>query len=304
MLAERSPGVAMSLALDRCRRYAGVRRPVIFVGPVGAGKTTLARHIHELSGRTGPFVAVTAAEASAPMYRDTLFGHVRGAFTGAVSGRIGAIERAAHGTLLIDDLAFLPLDAQAAILRVMEERSFYPIGADTEREVCCQILFASTVPLPRLVESGRLIPDLQSRMGEFIVPVPGLAERRDEIPSLSRDIASAFRVEHGQIDEVDFTDRALELLKRYDWPTNIRGLRNAIERAVVHAGLHEDLPVIEPDHLPDRVVAFEPDNKRDKRVTRSMVLHALSETNSNQSRAAERLGVHRNTVSRWIRKMR
>jgi len=296
--------LAMRVAIERCDLYAAVARPVLFVGPIGAGKTTLARRLHSSSGRTGRFVAVTSGEASESMYRDTLFGHRRGAFTGASADRAGAIERALEGTLLLDDIAFLPHEAQIALLRVLEERRFYPIGAERQREVRCRFAFASTVSLTSLIDDGHLIPDLSSRLGEFVVRVPGLAERRTEIPVIARRFAAEFRVEHGEEPHVDFSDDALKLLQAYCWPTNVRGLKNVVERAVVHAGLREPIPVVDAIHLPDRIVSFEPTQEESAKLTRALVARALADAAGNQTEAARRLGVHRNTVARWARRLK
>jgi DNA-binding NtrC family response regulator len=165
-------GLAMRIALERCRLYATVKRPVLLVGPVGAGKTTIARRLHQESGRVGDLVPLTSAESSVEMFRDALFGHTRGAFTGAQAERRGALARASEGTLLLDDLPFLEVEAQAALLRTLEDRAFRPIGSDRDLPVTCRFLFASTLSIEALVEDRGFLPDLASRIGDFVIPVP------------------------------------------------------------------------------------------------------------------------------------
>jgi DNA-binding NtrC family response regulator len=127
-----------------------------------------------------------------------------------------------------------------------------------------------------------------------------LSERRSEILEWARLFAARFREEHGADPTVDFSDEAVAYLVRFNWPTNLRGLRHVVERAVVHAGLSTEMPVIEPRHLPDRLIEFDPTDAGSTELTRAMVARAMDESGGNQSEAARRLGVHRNTMARWL----
>ena len=298
-LLEESSSPAMRLAIERGRLYAVANRPVLLVGPVGSGKTTLARLIHRWSGRTGQFVTVASGSLSETLFRDTLFGHVAGAYTGARSGRSGAFERAAGGTVFFDDLTYLPLPVQSSLLQVVESRSYLPLGGTKERHVSARELYASTESADSLTRSGKLIPDLSSRLGELVVELPPLRERRGDIMRCAAAVAGSFLEEHTCEAGVQFSEEVRDLLVRYTWPGNLRELRSVTERALLHAGLRPPLITILPAHLPERVRHGGESNERPN-LTADLVRHVLEETGGNQSEAARRLGVHRNTISRYI----
>ncbi len=292
----------VSLALDLCRCYAPARRAVLFVGPVGAGKTSLARWTHELSGRRGAFVAVSAGEVSESLYGDALFGHMRGAFTGAHESRQGAFQRAANGTLLLDDLSFMPTVAQAAVLRAVEDRAFTPLGAVRDVPLTCREMYATTANPAMLVEQMRLLPDLESRIGELIVPVPALADRAGDIASLASLFRDRFVEEHELTGPGSFSEDCIDLLCAYDWPRNLRELKAVVERAVLHAA-HRRSPVVHPHHLPERVRRARSAWPKPKRasVDPDLIQHAVRAAGGNRSEAARQLGVHRNTVARYLK---
>ncbi len=290
----------MQLALEFCRLYAPIDRAVVFVGPVGAGKTTLARCLHDLSGRPGDLVAVSGGEMIESLFSDTLFGHQAGAFTGATGSRPGVFERAKRGTVLFDDLHLMSGHVQAALLRTLEDRHYLPLGGSTDRPISSREVFAATEFPNALVDCGALLPDLASRLGELIIEVPGLSERVDDIPTLARNVAERFRSEHGLQPAVDFTEEAMESLVNYSWPQNIRELCRVVERAVVHAGQNVEHVVIARQHLPQRIL--DPDKAGGsgrRRVNRDLVIKVLKDTGGNRSETARRLGYHRNTVSKY-----
>jgi DNA-binding NtrC family response regulator len=284
-----------------CQLYARVDRPILLLGPVGAGKTLLARAAHDFSRRPGAFVAVSAGELTEGLYGDALFGHLKGAFTGAIVTRPGVFEQAANGTVLFDDLALMPQIVQAAILRVIESRRYRPLGSADDRTARCRFLFASTKDTRDLVAEGRLIPDLSSRIGELIVPVPGLVARPEDIMPIAARTSTEFLAEHGIAGPVEFTDDVRELMLGYHWPENVRELRAVVERAVLHAGLTEGRIVIRSGHLPDRFHE-QSDLARDQQhLSRGLVSSVLDQVDGNQSEAARRLGVHRNTIARYTK---
>ncbi len=293
----------MRYSLELCALYARFNRPIVFVGPVGAGKTTLARAVFRLARAAGVFVVIGSGELGETLYSDTLFGHRPGAYTGAAVGRRGAFAEAADGCLLLDDLALMPVAAQAAILRVIETGSYRRLGSEQDERATCRILFASTVPPRELVTSGELLPDLASRLGEFVVPVPPLRARLEDILVIARRCADDLLQEHQVTAEVVFGDEVEHLLRSYDWPGNVRELRGVVERAVVHAGVKEGVALILPAHLPERIRLFDPESAAHARaeLTSALVARALREAGGNKSEAARRLGVHRNTVGRYLR---
>jgi len=289
----------MRYALELCRLYAGVRRAIVLVGPVGVGKTTLARELHRLSGRDGPFVEVSAGELTEGLFADTLFGHVEGAYTGARTRRQGVIARASGGTLLIDDLAVMSTPVQEALLRVLEGRRYLPVGADRNRDVDCDLIFAATATPRVLAERGKLVADVASRLGELVIKVPPLRERVQDIMPIARAAAGSFLREHASSAEIEFSSEVEALLRAYGWPENVRELRSVVERAVIHAGRHQSSILIRPPHLPERVRHFDSRDRPGVTLTRDLVERVLEETDGNQSAAARRLGVHRNTIARY-----
>lgn len=297
MICGRSAGLRQ--ALDLCRRYATAHRPVVFAGPVGSGKTMLARELHAMSGRRGDFVSLSAGELSDTLFPDTLFGHVHGAFTGASARRAGVFQRAAGGTVLLDDLAFMSIPAQAAILRVLEDRRVTPLGATREIPITCREVFGTTRAPADLVASGILLPDLESRLGELIVTVPSLKQRTEDIAELAAWFAQAFADEHDFGRRFDVSDKALELLGDYDWPRNVRELKGVVERAVLHAHADGERHIT-PKHLPERIRRTKTHGCCRHELSPERVNAALEAANGNQTEAARRLGVHRNTVRRYL----
>ena len=287
-------------ALRLCRLYSQWRRPVVFIGPVGTGKTFLARQLHEWSGRTGPFVAVGAGELDPNLFRDRLFGHARGAFTGASADRPGALAESAGGTLLLDDLALMERTVQATLLRVLESGQFRPLGASQDEEVSCRVVFATTVPPEELVSRGDLLPDLSSRLGRMVIETRPLRERTEEIGPLALRFARAFLREHGLSCSVRIPDDVRRLLESHPWPNNIRELRHVVERAVVHAveGEREDI-VLKAGHLPFSV--RHPSNEGSlgrEMPSDELIERTLEATGGNATETARILGIHRNTVGR------
>jgi DNA-binding NtrC family response regulator len=287
----------MRYALDRCRLYARYDRPTVFVGPVGAGKTMLARELFRAAKLKGRFVAVGAGELGETLFSDTLFGHVSGAYTGARFTRRGVLSEASGGALLLDDLALMPMVVQAAILSVMDTRRYRPLGSQREELATCRFLFASTIAPAELVERDRLLPDLKSRLGEFVVPVPRLRACEEDIMPIALRCGSEFAAEHGIDADVAFDEESKGLLLAYSWPENIRELRAVVERAVAHAGVKDGVVTVGPRHLPDRIRRFEPtSSERDIELSMGLVEYTLDQVDGNKSEAARQLDAHRNTI--------
>lgn len=292
----------MSDALALCHAYAPWNLPVLLLGPVGAGKTTLARELHAASGRAGDLVVVPSGDLVESLHSSTLFGHVRGSFTGAHQARAGAFLKAAMGTLLVDDLALTSLGAQGTLLRVLEDRHYTPLGSDQVRVASCRVLFASTVAPTDLVAEGKMLPDFESRVGELVVRVPALRERREDIVPLALHFARDLLASHAIEVPVTLAEEAMELLLTYPWPGNLRELWGVITRAVIHAHGGSTI-VIRPAHLPDKVRYSSPAPSVSKSIPVSEMARMLERTGGNKAEAARRLGVHRNTLARRLEKL-
>jgi len=209
---------------------------VLLTGPSGVGKEVLARHLHARSPRAGrPFVAVNCGAIPETLAESAFFGHERGAFSGATRAQPGHFEAAHGGTLLLDELSELPLDLQAKLLRVLQEREVYRVGATRPRSVDVRVIATTNRDLRRLVREGAFREDLFYRVNVFPLRVPALAERREDIPALARVLARRHAGRLGW-ERAGLTDDAIDALWAREYPGNVRELANVIERALVLAG--------------------------------------------------------------------
>lgn len=292
---------------------------VAIYGESGAGKELLARAIHQSSGRAEEtFVGVNCAGIPQGLLESELFGHVRGAFTGADSDREGKFGMARNGTLLLDEIGDMPLALQAKILRVLEECVYERVGADKKIETSARIITTTHRNLENLVRSGAFRKDLFHRISTFPITLPPLRERKEDIPLLVDFFLDHFQKEIGK-PVPGISEAAMELLENYNWPGNIRELRNCIERALIVT--NEEL--VRPDHLTLRRKVersgsnnFEDENKIRIDVTfdiRDFSLDAvvdhtlkivLEKCGNNKARAAELLGVDRKIFYRRKQKRR
>ena len=218
--------------LDLASRVAGHSTTVLITGESGTGKEVLARAIHRMSQRAeGAFTAINCAAIPETLLESELFGHVRGAFTGATADRAGLFEAADGGTLLLDEIGDLPLGLQAKLLRVLEENEIRRLGARESRRVDVRVIAATAKPLERAVEQGEFRDDLFYRLDVIRLHLPPLRERPEDIPALLTHFArqTAQRLGHA----ISITPRALAALAEHPWPGNVRELRNAVERAGV-----------------------------------------------------------------------
>jgi DNA-binding NtrC family response regulator len=213
-------------------RVAALDVSVMILGESGTGKELVARSIHERSGRSsGPFVALNCAAVPESLVDSELFGHARGAFTGAVEARAGAFERADGGTLFLDEIGDVPAPVQVRLLRVLQEGEVVRLGEGTPRPVNVRVLGATWVDLEAAVESGDLRPDLYYRLNVVALQVPALRNRREDLPLLIAHLAHKHAERMGRTPP-SFAGDAVEALCRYHWPGNVRELENAIQRAL------------------------------------------------------------------------
>jgi formate hydrogenlyase transcriptional activator len=225
---------------------------VLVLGETGTGKELIARAIHSRSGRRErPLVKVNCSAISAGLVESELFGHMKGAFTGALERRIGRFELADGGTLFLDEVGDLPLETQVKLLRVLQEREFEPVGSNRTLRVKVRVIAATNRDLQEAVAAGRFRADLFYRLNVFPLRVPALRDRRGDIPQLVMFFLSRFAKELGKTVEA-VSQPTMERLVRYDWPGNVRELANIIERATVLASgrvleLDADLLPVGPD---------------------------------------------------------
>ena len=314
-LLDPGPGPAGSLApagmigaspafqdmLRALARFAPLPHPVLLQGETGTGKELAARALHDQGPRAGgPFVALNCGAIPDALCESELFGHVRGAFTGAARTHVGAFERAHGGTLFLDEVAELPLILQAKLLRVLETRRMTPVGGEHERTLDVRVVSATHQPLERL-GPGRFRGDLYHRLSVLMVRVPALAERPDDIPLLLRHFAAELAHEFGR--PLRLGDDALEAARRRRWPGNIRELRNALTRAAARhegpIGARELLPEPPPPPPSGDDALTIPRGTYDEKH-RALLLHVLRDAGSIR-RAAQVLDVPRSTLSAWLR---
>ncbi len=282
---------------------------VLIQGESGTGKELIARAIHDTSPRhKGPFVAVSCAALPETLLESELFGHVKGAFTGAVNARKGKFELADTGTLFLDEVGDTSPKTQAGLLRVLEEREFTRIGGSAATKVDVRVISATNKDLEQLVSRGEFRDDLRYRLNVVTIQVPPLRDRPEDVPLLAEHFLTKYSIENNKEVESLAAD-ALDLLIRYEWPGNVRELENVIERAVVVART----PVITPAELPDVVTREQVAAKRATpgtegpdlplhEVEKRHILRVLDAVNWNVKEAATRLGIDRTTLYSRLKK--
>jgi two-component system nitrogen regulation response regulator NtrX len=306
--------VGESYAMRQLREQVAMAAPtngrVLIYGENGTGKELVARTIHGLSRRrTAAFVEVNCAAIPEELIESELFGHVRGAFTGAVADRRGKFEVADGGTIFLDEIGDMSLKTQAKVLRVLQEQTMEPVGGASRIKVDVRVLAATNKDLKAEIRAGRFREDLYFRLNVIPIFVPPLRERPDDIALLADHFMAEFAREYGRRIKTFEVD-AVSVLQRYQWPGNVRELRNVIERLMImvtgDAISAADLGFLDPGALKrpaaeetvgDRLTLHE---ARD-RFERELILRTLAEQQGNISRTAEVLGVERSNLYRKMR---
>ena len=296
-----SPLVGASPAMERLRdliaKLAPIPSPVLVTGESGSGKELVARELHRLGKRpAGPFIAINCAALPEQLVESELFGHERGAFTGAATLRRCAFEAASGGTLFLDEVGELPLPAQAKLLRVVEQREVTRLGGTRTVGVDTRIVAATNRDLPAEVAAGRFREDLLYRLNAHVLPVPPLRDRRSDIPELSAALLVATCERFG-LRPKRLSDGALHLLMAHDWRrNNVRELRNILERLVIET----EGDIVSPDDVPTEVAAGagrEPAlpgrsyHERKLEAERGIVVEALERNDWHVTRTAQELGL-------------
>jgi DNA-binding NtrC family response regulator len=278
---------------------------VLITGASGTGKELVARTVHELSPRRHkPFVPINCAAIPETLIESEIFGHEKGAFTGALERRTGCFELAEGGTLLLDEIGEMPVPTQAKLLRVLEDHKLRRLGSKVETTVDVRVLAATNKVPEEAVARGELRNDLYYRLNVFNIPMPLLREHKEDIPDLVQTLLSEMSAKHGR-KVAAVSEAVLNLFHSYSWPGNVRELRNALERAVIVC----DSAVIETKHLPPgfgqtriRTSAEDPDAVRlgvgttVEEAERLLILKTLEATTNNKTRAAEILGISLKTL--------
>jgi DNA-binding NtrC family response regulator len=295
-----------ALALLSAERLVRRQHDLLITGESGAGKEVVARWLHAFSGRGGPLVAVNCAAVPEQLLEDELFGHVKGAFSGAQADRPGLLRAAHQGTLLLDEIGDMPGPLQAKLLRVIEDRRVRPVGSEQEIQVDVLVLAATHRDLHALVTEGRFREDLVARLGLLPLAVPPLRERRADLGLLIRGIVR--EVPDG-LERVRFELDALRMLLLHDWPLNVRELRRAVLAAIDLARFDDTGPiVVGPQHLP---LAVRPRplaapgrtlSSADEEL-RARVVALLAEHRGNVSAVARALGKPRTHVQRLMARL-
>jgi len=293
------------------------RACVLITGESGTGKELVARALHSLSPRRhGPFVAINCAALPETLMESELFGHEKGAFTGAAERRAGCFEVAQNGTLLLDEIGEMPLATQAKLLRILEDSKVRRLGSKSEFEVDVRVVAATNKAPEDAVRAAQLRQDLFYRLNVFHVHMPPLRARKEDIPALAEALIASLNRKH-ECRVTDLSPRVLDAFARYDWPGNVRELRNVLERALILAGEG----TIERKHLPaflqdgaltaaaapqapaaeDRDTVTFPIGATVGEAEKELILRTLEHTNNNKTRAAEILGISLKTLHNKLR---
>jgi len=276
---------------------------VLITGESGTGKELVARTIHRMSPRREkPFVAINCSAIPDTLMESELFGHEKGAFTGAASRRQGCFEIADSGTLLLDEIGEMPALLQAKLLRVIEERAVRRLGSRKEIEVDVRLLAATNRMPQQAVSEGTLRSDLLYRLNVFSIHLPALSERKEDLPILAQHLVTQLAEKHGRPARY-LSPAALDALQFHSWPGNVRELRNVIERAVIicsgeqiERNYFAPYPIDQRERMRNEDTLSLPVGTPLEEVERQMIMRTLQKTKNNKTRAAELLGISLKTL--------
>jgi DNA-binding NtrC family response regulator len=304
--------------LSFVEQVAPARTTVLITGESGTGKELIARAIHNQSQRADkPFVTVNSANLPTDLLESELFGHIRGAFTGALAAKKGYFEVADGGSIFLDEIGTISIETQAKLLRVIQERDFTPLGDTSRRQVDVRIIAATNVDLKQAVEEGAFREDLFYRLNVIQISLPPLRDRREDVLPLAQHFVRKYVAENGRHISDQLSPEVLSLLEAYNWPGNVRELENVIERAVIVARgdqlEREDLreEILNPEQVSaqrGQGIAPQIDINRGisfydevNRFQIELIRRALEITGGHQSRAAKLLGMNTTTLNSKIR---
>jgi DNA-binding NtrC family response regulator len=282
--------------LEMARKVAETSTTILITGESGTGKDQLARLIHELGPRRdAPYLKIDCASLPQELVESELFGHERGAFTGAVERKLGRLEMAHGGTIVLDEVAALSTAIQAKLLRVLEERTFERLGGTETLSIEARLIALTNADLQRSVAARRFREDLYFRLSVLAIHVPALRERRIDIVPLAEHMLARLSAVHGR-DGAVLSDAVRRALESYDWPGNIRELKNAIERALIFG----KNPALTPEDFPESVRAADSGVVAGmhslEEIEREAIQKTLEGTHYKITKAAEILGISRKTL--------
>lgn len=301
---------AMRSAVATAKRVAGIRSTVLLTGETGTGKEVIAGLIHSHSSHAArPFIKVNCAALPETLLESELFGHERGAFTGADHQRVGRFEQANGGTLLLDEIAETSPATQAKLLRVLQDQEFYRLGGTAVQRTSARIIAATNRDLDQALRDGSLREDLYYRINVIEIHLQPLRERREDIKALAERYRERFSLELGRLC-TGFTDAAISRMESYSWPGNVRELRNAVERAVLLSDGTQidvaDIHLESPRHHrgdAEWEIKLPPNGVSLHTVERALVLAALRRTGFVQKDAAQLIGVSKRKLNYMIQRM-
>jgi len=295
---------ALREVLDLCARVAGSNASVLLLGETGSGKELISRHIHNHSPRRQkPFIAINCAALPETLLESELFGHEKGAFTGAAAQKLGRFEVATDGTLFLDEIGDISHSTQIKLLRVLQEKEFVRVGGTKTVACDVRIIAATNRDLQKAIKDGAFREDLYYRLNVFPIRTPPLRERREDIPLLVEHFVH-LAAKTLNLAAPTISNEAMALLTGYNWPGNIRELQNIVERAV----LLSDGETITPAQLPKEIAgetAEQPAEKTDSSLwgyEKALIVKALKDNGWNQTRAAKSLGISRDNLRYRIKK--
>jgi DNA-binding NtrC family response regulator len=291
---------AMKSVVRTIERVAPSDVPILITGESGTGKEVIADLIHALSPRAkGPFIKINCAALPRELIESELFGSVKGAFTGAQADREGLFKQADGGTLLLDELAEMPVDTQTKLLRVLQDKEFRPVGGRTSYKSDVRIVAATNKPVEEALREGKLREDLYYRISAITVHLPPLRDRREDILPLANSFLRRFAAQAGR-NLTGFTPEAAEQLRKFDWPGNVRQLQNEIQRAVL---MSEGTSVDAQDLSIANAIKARDDADLTllEGMERNTIIQMLKETGGNKLETAKRLGIGRQTLYNKIK---
>jgi DNA-binding NtrC family response regulator len=272
---------------------------VLIEGETGTGKELAARAIHKLGQRKGPFVALNCGSIPHELIESELFGHVRGAFTGANTDRVGLFQYAQQGTIFLDEISEMPLAMQAKLLRVLEDGSVRAVGSDHEIRTDARVIAATNQRLVEEVRTGRFREDLFYRLDAVRLRAPPLRERKEDLLELAEHFVEHFARQLGT-PPMSLGSQEIAKLMEYDWPGNVRELKNLMERFVLFGVFPDDL--LHRDVVPETTKSKFPKDWTLEAVERAHILSVLKSADGNKSEAARRLGISRKTLERKLQR--